>query len=790
MAQSDGTESDEDVEMYQGFSLRKWLTTTNHKEIGILYLVTSLYFLIIAGTLAMLIRGQLSVPSGTLLTQYKYDQSVTLHGLIMILWFLSPLGVAFANYFVPLQIGAKDLAFPRMNALSYWMYLFSGLILVGTVFLPGGAPNVGWTMYAPLSTSGFTPQPGMTLGGLALAMLAASVTMSSVNFITTIVRTRTKGVTWRQMRPFAWSVLFTNSLMLFAFPPLAVGLILLTADRVLGTMFFTSTQGGTILWDQLFWFFGHPEVYIVVLPALGVMAEVISVFSRRPLFAKSIFIAEMAAVTILSVYVWVHHMFMTGINFDVREIFSLTTVAISIPFEGVVLNMILTLHKGSIRLKTPMLFALGAVFFVILGGITGVFQSQIALDYAFRGTYWVVGHFHYVMVGTTIFGLLAAIYYWFPKITKKVYNEKFGKLAFYLSFAGFNILYLPYFFLIDMPRRTGTYASNPEWAPFNLVATIGALVFGPSVILIVVNLVHGIMKGQASAKNPWNSPSTEWTTNYEATGTDAPATDAPAQTAVSKETEASGEKGQSTFVPIVFSAGVSLFVIGFVISPPHLMIVGLLIIIASLFKLFRDDMGEKFAQIEESIGEKWPFESVSKLKVGIWVFLTSEIVLFGSIISSYLYVRTISNSWPSAIETHNLTIGAINTIFLLTSSLALALALQSIKSNRPTGLKIGLIGTFALGLTFLTVKLGIEWPELFAKGFTITSGLPAATYYATTGAHAIHVGVGLLAIWYLIRRSLKGGFTNTKHVAVENIGLYWHFVDIVWMFLFPLFYLI
>ena len=365
--------------MYQVFSFKKWLTTTNHKNIGILYMVTAIYFLIVAGISAMLVRSQLTVPAGTILTQYKYDQAVTLHGLIMILWFLSPLGVAFANYFVPLQIGAKDLAFPRINALSYWLYLFSGLLLVGTLFLPGGAPNVGWTMYAPLSTSQFTPQPGMTLGVLALALLAASVTMSSVNFITTIVQSRTKEVTWKNLRPFTWSVLFTNALMLFAFPPLVVGAALLTTDRVFGTVFFSS-QGSTILWDQMFWFFGHPEVYIVVLPALGIMAEVISAFAKRPLFGKNIFVAEMAAVTVLSVYVWVHHMFMTGINLDVREAFSLTTVAISIPFEGVVLNMVLTLHKGSIRLKTPMLFALGAIFFVILGGITGVFQSQIALD--------------------------------------------------------------------------------------------------------------------------------------------------------------------------------------------------------------------------------------------------------------------------------------------------------------------------------------------------------------------------------------------------------------------------
>lgn len=486
-------------------------------------------------------------------------------------------------------------------------------------------------------------------------------------------------------------------------------------------------------------------------------------------------------------------MFMTGINFDVREAFAITTVAISIPFEGVVLNMVLTLHKGSIQLKTPMLFALGAVFFVILGGITGVFQSQIALDYAFRGTYWVVGHFHYVMVGTTIFGLIAALYYWWPKITKKSYNERVGRFTFYLSFIGFNILYLPYFFLLDMPRRIATYGANPEWAPYNLVATIGAFIFGPSILLILLNLARSYYMGEpATEPNPWNSKSTEWTQNYDDPPSEAneATKNAPKpQTGENLGTETYSEEEKSTFVPLIFGAGVSLFVIGLALFLP-VMFVGLLVIIASIVKLFRDDLGERFVQVETAIGENWPFASVSKLKFGVWVFLTSEIVLFGSIISAYLYVRTISTTWPLAIEMHNLMIGATNTIILLTSSLALALALQSIRTGRPRGLKIGLIGTFILGLAFLIIKLGFEWPELLAKGFTLMSGLPAATYYATTGAHAIHVAVGLVAIGYLVTKAFRGGFTVEKNAAVEGIGLYWHFVDIVWMFLFPLFYLI
>ena len=283
--------------MYQDFSLREWLTTTNHKRIGILYIITAIFFLVIAGSLGMLMRVQLASPNENFLDPFQYDQVVTLHGLLMILWVLTPLGAGLANYIVPLQISAKDLAFPRLNATSYWTYLFSGVLLVGTVFLPNGGPNTGWTLYAPLNTIQFSPQPGATLAILALALLAGSITMASINFITTIVKNRAKGVTWTRMPIFSWSILMTMALALFAFPPLAGGLVLLASDRVLGTVFFSSTQGGSILWDELFWFFGHPEVYIVVFPALGIIAEVFMTFAKKPLFQRKIFLIEFAAVT-------------------------------------------------------------------------------------------------------------------------------------------------------------------------------------------------------------------------------------------------------------------------------------------------------------------------------------------------------------------------------------------------------------------------------------------------------------------------------------------------------------
>ena len=714
----------------------------------------------------------------------------------MILWFLSPLAVGIANYFVPLQIGAKDLAFPRLNATSYWLYLTSGILLVGSVFLPGGSADTGWTLYAPLNTVAFSPQLGATLVILALAMMSASVTMSSVNFITTIVKNRAKGVTWSKLPIFTWSMLMTNALMLFAFPPLAAGTILLTSDRVLGTVFFSSLQGGSILWDQLFWFFGHPEVYIVVLPAIGVMAEVIATFTKRPLFARNLFILELAAVTFLSVGVWVHHMFMTGISFDVREAFSISTMIISIPFEGLVINLVLTLRKTKINLTTPMLYVLGAIFFVILGGITGVFQAFIVLDYAFRGTYWVVGHFHYVMVGTTIFALIAALYYWWPKITKTKYNEKWGKITFAISFIGFNVLYFPYLLLAEMPRRISAYPANPQWLPLNLTATIGAVVFGPAILLAFVSLLLSYRKAKPCEPNPWEATENEWTGNYQGATTspsltlaavDPPDVQENPKQPLPEDTYA--EKGKSTYTPAIIAAGTAVFMLGIAIFWP-LVIAGLVIVVLAVANFFKAGIKEKFALSEEEENEKYPLAQVNKEKLGVWVFITSEILIFGSFITAYLYVRLTSTSWPVATQTHDLTIGTINTILLLTSSLAIILALNSIRTGNTKGFKIGLGTTFALGSVFLALKLGFEWPRLYLNGFTINSGLPASSYYVLTGAHAVHLAVGMVAVGYLLIRAGQGGFTSKKHSAVENIGLYWHFVDIVWMFLFPLFYLI
>jgi cytochrome c oxidase subunit I+III len=773
--------------MLKGFSLKRWLTTTYHKDIGILYIVTSLCFLVLVGAIGVILRAQLAFPNQDLITSLAYEQGVTILGLLGILWFASPIGFGFANYIVPLQIGARDLAFPRLNALSYWLYLFSGVTLTSTFFLPGGSPITGWTIYAPLSTLKYSPELGMTLGALAVAMLAASIVISSINFMTTILVSRKTGMTWSKLPIFTWSILFTVAMMLFAFPSFAVGLLLLASDRLLGTVYLVSTEGGSILWDQLFWFFGHPEVYIVAFPAIGILAEVVSAFARRPLFAKNHIVAALGAVTIMSMMVWVHHMFTTGVSLEVRTAFAITTQMISIPTEMAFVGIILTLRKGSIRLQTPLIFALGAIFVFIIGGITGVFQSSIPLDYAMRGTYFVVAHFHYVMVGLVIFAASAGLYYWFPKITGRMCNEKLGKVGFWLSFLGFNLLYFPMFFLLDMPRRDFSY-TNPAWWPWNFMSTIGAYIFGPSLLLFLANLVLSMKRGRLASGNPWESPQPEWQEGGKGCKTSSDPRALPEPYLEAIQSYVNGSIEGSSSIPVILAAGLAIFLFTLSVYPPF-MILGIAVIALGLGVWFWDHTYDRYATREESGVEKWPLTPLSKERLGVWVFLASETVVFGSLIAAYLYVRAGSPSWPISYQVHSVPIGAVNTIVLLTSSFGIIMARESIKMNNLRGLKIGLLATFGLGASFLLIK-GYEWLELMAKGFVISSGLPASTYYVTTGAHGVHVGVGLVAILYLLIKAQKGGFSAQQYAGVEHIGIYWHFVDVIWMFLFPLFYLI
>ncbi len=777
------------------WSVKRWLFTTNHKDIGILYLLTSIYFFVAAGLLALLIRTQLAVPDNAFLGTSAYNQAVTVHGLLMVLWFLSPFALGFANYFVPLQIGARDLAFPRLNALSYWFYLFSGILMLMS-FFAGGAPDAGWTLYSPLTSLRYTPFLGLNVGAAGLIMLIASVTMGTINFIVTIIRMRAPGMKLRHMPMFTWSMLLTVGMMLYAFPSLLAGVLILFSDRALGTMYFSSNEGGSLLWDHIFWFFGHPEVYIVLFPALGAVADILPTFTRRPLYGRKYILMSLVAAAMISFVVWGHHMFVTGMNPAVTKLFTLTTVAVSLPFDVITIALIETMVRARIKLKAPALFAIGSVMLFVIGGITGVFLASVALDMHLRGTYWVVSHFHYVMVGGSAMALIGALYYWFPKMSGRMYNEPMAKMHFALSFIGFNLLYFPMYMALDMPRRISTYPADAGWGTWNMLSTVGSFIFGAAQLLLLYNLFVSLKRGEPAGPNPWQASTLEWATsspppfhNFDVTpvvsnGLIFLPSGAGNQALAQSPAEGTSQETHISYWPIFVGAASFVFLLGLV-SGFHVIQISIALGVAVIYGYAR----EKFTARHEEGAETWPLQRVENAKLGVWVFLASEIVFFSALIAAYIFVRVNSAAWPAAGEILNIQHGAVNTFILLTSSFTAVFALAAARAGAKRELVAGLLSTFALGVIFLLNKAS-EWRELIDHGFRFASGLPASTYFLTTGAHGVHVAAGLVVLIYLIIRAMGGRYSKEESGAVEHFGLYWHFVDIVWVFLFPLFYLI
>lgn len=798
-----------------GSWVKRWLVTTNHKDIGILYIVTSLFFALVGGSLAELMRTQLANPTGNLLIGVYYNEAVSLHGLIMILWFLSPLAFGFANYIVPLQIGAKDLAFPRLNALSYWTYAFSGLLVVTAFFLPGGNISGGWTLYAPLTSNQFMPGAGPTVGMLGLILLVGSITMSSINFLVTIMTMRAPGVTLSKIPNFTWFIIFTVVQMLFAFPALLGEGLMLATDRVIGTTYFSSIAGGApMLWDNIFWFFGHPEVYIVLLPSFGALAEVIPLFSgKRDLYGKkAILISTFAVVVPLSFLVWGHHMFATVLPLTEKEVFMVATVGISLPFDIIFIDFLRTMAHGRIRLKSPMLFALGSLVVFAIGGITGVFLSSIVLDQEFRGTYFVVAHFHYVMVGASVFGLFAAFYYWFPRMSGRMYSEVLGRIHFITSFIGFNILYFPMFLLYEMPRRIFTY-NVPSWLLPNQIATVGGYIFGGVQLVFVANMVYSLTKGQRAPENPWGATTREWLTetgeeegeevvSLGSVGSAGPVDSSVGVRAVKARQVQLGEVTSQTTVvlrhtsdkPFYLSLGLFLVLLGMPILTwnglgPAFFGLGISLFAWTMIGWITESTSGRFSMPESMLTERWPLIGVTRLKLGVWMLLFSEIALFGTILTADAYARILSGSWPAVGTYHSVLIGTVNTLVLMSSSFTGFLALNSIKRGNVAKMLIWLAVTVALGFTFIGVK-GFEWYDLLSRGLGPSTNIPLSEYFFTTGVHLAHVTGGLLGALYLIKRGLSNGFSAKNHQAVEVWGIYWSFVDAIWVFIFIYFYLV
>jgi cytochrome c oxidase subunit I len=711
-----------------------WITTVDHKRIGILYLLTALFFFAVAGIQALVMRLQLAVPNNSLISPGTYNQMFTMHGTTMIFLVGMPMLIGFANYFVPLMIGARDMAFPRLNAMSVWMLMFGGLLLYFS-YVAGGAPAVGWFSYVPLSEKAFSSDPGASLFILGVSSIAAAV-----NLIATIVSLRAPGMTMRKLPLFVWMSFITAFLIIFALPVLNADIAMLFMDRQLSSFFFGPHRGGSsTLWQHFFWTFGHPEVYILALPAFGMISEVVPVFSRKPIFGYEFVATSGVVIALLSFGVWAHHMFAVGLGHTADAFFGAASMLIAIPTGVKIFNWIATMWGGSLQFTTSMLFALAFLINFTIGGLSGVTFTAVPTDWQTTDTYYVVAHLHYVLIGGTLFGTYAGLYYWFPKMTGRMLSERLGKWHFWLAVISFNLTFFVQHILglIGMPRRVYTYPDLPHWAALNMISTAGAVLSGVSVLVLLWNIWRSLRHGQVAGDNPWKAWTLEWAT-----------TSPPAEHNFER-------------VPPVRSR-------------------------RPLWDLAHPENPDP--PVAGEVNQESPY--LEKNFVGMWSFILSEATFFAMLISAFIYYTAYRRSKDlTAMTSLNPVNAGIFTLFLLASSFTLWRAEKSLEKGNHKGFRAWLTGTIMLGLVFILGQ-GHEYLDLLHRGVTISSSLFASSFFSVTGFHGLHVCVGLLALLIVLWLGWAGDHKTGRTEAVRSVGLYWHFVDVVWIFVFTTVYLV
>jgi len=711
-----------------------WLSTVDHKRIGILYLMTALVFFVVGGIEALFLRIQLAVPNNTFLQPDTYNMVFTMHGTTMIFLVAMPALFGLANYIVPLQIGARDMAFPRLNAFSFWLVPFGG-ILLHLSFLAGGAPAVGWFAYAPLTETPYSSQPGVDYWALSLLVLGIGSVGTSINLIVTVLTQRTPAMTLRRLPLFSWMIWINSFLVILALPVLNAALVMLLVDRRLGASFFLPSGGGSpILWQHIFWAFGHPEVYIVAIPSFAILSEIIPVFSRKPIFGYEFVAGSTVAIAVLSLLVWAHHMFTVGLGRSVDLFFVASSMLIAIPTGIKVLAWSATMVGGRIKLEVPMLFCVAALIQFLCAGLTGISHASAALDWQTKNSYYLVAHFHFVFVGLIVFAILGALHYWFPKMSGRMLSEPLGKWTFWLMTIGFNLTFIIQHFLglAGMPRRVFTYADLPGWGWMNMVSTIGAFFMAAAGLVLVWNLAASLRRGPVAGDNPWKAWTLEW-------------------------------------------AGPS--------PPPHENFHALPPIL-SRRPLWDEANPERPDPV---VGAKWAVESASpeKNKAAIAVFIVSEGAFFAVLLLAYLLYSSVRQPGPGPADLHLLKTG-IFSLCLFASSFTIWRAEISQDRGDRAGMARWLGATILLGGIFLAGQAAEYW-GLFAIGMRVDSNLFATTFFTLTGFHGLHVFFGLIALITVL--AVTAGHSTApgpkgRSPALRAVGLYWHFVDIVWLAVF------
>ncbi len=791
-----------------GGGILGWLTTIDHKRIAVLYGVTTLFFFLVGGVEALLMRTQLARPDNTVLSAYLYNEMFTMHGTTMIFLVVMPAGLGFfSNFVVPLQIGARDVAFPRLNALSYWIFLF-GAIVLNIGWFHNLSPDAGWFGYANLTERYYSPGANLDFWSLGLLISGVSSVLSGLNLLTTVINMRAPGMTFMRMPLFVWSVMVMFVLILVAFPPLTVGLIFLVLDRFFDTHFYRVVAGATpLLWQHLFWLFGHPEVYIMVLPAFGIMSEIVPTFSRKPLYGYPAMAYSTALIGFLSYGVWAHHMFAVGMGPVADSAFALTSMLIAIPTGIKIFSWIATMWGGDLKMKTAFLYALAFIVQFTAGGLSGIMHAQPPIDLQQTDSYFVVAHFHYVLFGGSAFALLGGLYYWWPKVTGRLLDERLGKLNFWTMVIGFNLTFFPMHILgaEGMPRRIYHYAPDMGWNLMNLLATIGAFTMAFSALILLINMLKSIRGGELSGPDPWDGRNLEWKVpspppeynfreiplvrardqfwhdKYGYEGGATPAAPAPAHPL---EEGGAIHMPAPSIYPILIAAGLTMGVVGMMLW------IRVAVCGAFLTAFCAIAMGFEYANAgaedEKQIGAATGLDT---RKVGVWAFIGSESLFFASLIATYLIYKGKDLGGPTAETILEVGLTTTTTFILLMSSLTMVLAQDSFRrGDRSWGLR-WLIATIILGSLFLGGQ-AYEFDSFFRKGLTLQTNLFGQTFYTMVGFHGAHVTVGVIILLALAAASWTGWFERRhRDIAVECAALYWHFVDIVWIVIFSIVYL-
>jgi cytochrome c oxidase subunit I+III len=780
-----------------------WLTTTDHKRIGLLYLFTSLAFFLAGGVEALLIRTQLIRPDNGLLGPETYNQLFTMHGVTMIFLFVIPLSVgAFGNYLLPLVIGARDLAFPRLNAFSYWVFVAAGAFM-NVSLLIGSAPDAGWFDYVPLASRDFSPGPNIDFYCLGIIFVGISTTATAVNFIVTVFKLRAPGMSLNRMPLFCFAMLAVAFAIVFALPPLTVATAFLELDRQVGTHFYEVAGGGDpILWQHLFWIFGHPEVYIIILPAFGIATSIIPAFAHRRMVAFPLVALAELLVAFIGFGVWAHHMFAVGLATVTAVYFAAASLIIVIPSAIQLFAWLTTLVTGRPEFATPLLWIVGFIVFFIVGGLSGVTFAAIPFDQQAHDTYFVVAHFHFVIFGAAVFPLVGGLYYWFPKVTGRMYHEGVGKTSFWLAFAGTALTFFPMHIvgLMGMPRRQYTYAPDLGWSGLNALETVGSYVLGAGLLLVAANLAVSRFRGPASGEDPFDGATLEWATSsppppynfavIPAVTSPYPMWDVrdreqdvsnaeagrlvldrghvtPATTVVDAEWDEALDMPSDSPWPIAVAAALALVFMYLLTGHWTTALVFLAVAAAAVVAWHHREAAVELVTRRALPNGWW----------GMAVFLATEAALFGSLIGSYFYLRFTSTDWPQgAIAPPGVVLPLALTAVLVVSVVPVRAAEVAARRLRPQATRRWLLLAFVLQAGYLAVQVASYVDELGT--FTPATNAYGSIYFSLLGAHHAHVVLGLgLEAWLLAR--LAGGLTEYRVTAARATALYWYVVSAI-----------